>query len=268
MDSLQVVLLALMQGLTEFLPISSSAHLILPAQLMNWSDQGLAFDVAVHLGTLLAVVYYFRADLWQMGTAWGRSLAGERSAESRLAWLVVLATLPAVVSGYCFAAMLDTYARSVLVIAATTLIFGALLWWVDEKRVEQRTLSQLSWRDGLTIGLAQAMALVPGTSRSGVTITAALWLGFDRQSAARFSFLLSIPVIAGAALFKGAELSQSIVEVDWAGLLIGVAVAALSALACIHLFLQLLDRIGMKPFVIYRMLLGMVLLAFYLFGAV
>ncbi|MBY4679000.1 undecaprenyl-diphosphate phosphatase [Marinobacterium arenosum] len=263
MDWLQVISLALIQGLTEFLPISSSAHLILPAQLLNWPDQGLAFDVGVHLGTLLAVVAYFRRELLQLARDGFGSLVGRPGEQTRLAWLVVLATLPAIVAGYLGAELIDHYTRSVLVIAATTLIFGALLWWADEQRSERRDLAALGWRDGLLIGISQALALIPGTSRSGVTITAALLLGFDRQAAARFSFLLSVPVIMGAALYKGLELADTGSDNYLHMVAGGTAVAAVSAFACIHLFLRWLDRIGMKPFVIYRLLLGVLLLGLY-----
>lgn len=166
MELFQVVILALLQGLTEFLPISSSAHLILPSHLLGWPDQGLAFDVGVHVGTLLAVVIYFRHDLIRLFMAWNRSLAGSHSTDSRLAWLVVVATLPALVAGLVLNELIDQHLRSTLVIAATTLIFGALLCWADLFRKEQRDLSSLKLKDALIIGCSQAVALIPGTSRS------------------------------------------------------------------------------------------------------
>ncbi len=263
---LQTALLAVIQGLTEFLPISSSAHLILPSQLLGWPDQGLAFDVGVHVGTLMAVIFYFRREVTVMALAWGRSLSGHTDAEGRLAWLVILATLPALAAGFLFGGLVDHYGRSILVIAATTLIFGVLLGWADEKRTEQRRTENLGVRDACMIGLAQAVALIPGTSRSGITITAALMLGFDRQTAARFSFLLSIPVILGAGSLKGLELYQEGSGAHWLQVGVGTLIAGLSALACIHLFLKWLDRVGMKPFVIYRLLLGVLLLAVYFMG--
>ncbi|MBV0933476.1 undecaprenyl-diphosphate phosphatase [Marinobacterium weihaiense] len=260
---IQTALLAILQGLTEFLPISSSAHLILPSQLWGWDDQGLAFDVGVHVGTLLAVMFYFRREVLLMTRAWFRSLGGHTDAEGRLAWLVVLATLPALVAGFVGSEIIGVYGRSVLVIAGTTLIFGVLLGWADARRREQRTTTEMSVKDAGLIGLAQALALIPGTSRSGITITAALMLGFDRQSAARFSFLLSIPVILGAGTLKGLELYQEGSSTHWLQVGAGALIAGLSALACIHLFLKWLDRVGMKPFVIYRLLLGMLLLVTY-----
>ncbi|MBA4501430.1 undecaprenyl-diphosphate phosphatase [Marinobacterium marinum] len=260
---IQTFFLAIIQGLTEFLPISSSAHLILPSQLMGWDDQGLAFDVGVHVGTLGAVIFYFRHELLTLAKAWKRSLSGNMDAEGRLSWLVILATLPALAAGFLMGGLVDLYGRSILVIAGTTLIFGVLLAWADLRRTEQRTTESLGVRDACMIGLAQALALIPGTSRSGITITAALMLGFDRQSAARFSFLLSIPVILGAGSLKGLELYQEGNSAHWLHVGVGTLIAALSAVACIHLFLKWLDRVGMKPFVIYRLLLGVLLLAVY-----
>lgn len=263
MEWFQVAVLALIQGLTEFLPISSSAHLILPAQLLGWPDQGLAFDVGVHVGSLLAVVVYFRRDILALARGWFASLAGRHSPESKLAWLVVVATIPAVGLGLVASDLISEYGRSVLVIAGTTLLFGGLLWWADRARTEHRTLQGLGWQDAVIIGLAQAVAMIPGTSRSGITITAALMLGFERQAAARFSFLMSIPVIAGAGLLLGLELPGQVEGIAWQMIMVGALISALSAWACIHLFLKLLDRIGMMPFVIYRMVLGLVLLAVY-----
>lgn len=265
-DWLHTLCLAVIQGLTEFLPISSSAHLILPSQLLGWEDQGLAFDVGVHVGTLLAVVYYFRREVRCMAVAWGRSLGGECDAEGKLAWLVALATLPAMLSGLMFAGLIEHYGRSILVIAATTLIFGVLLGLADSRRRACRGIRELTRRDAVMIGMAQALALIPGTSRSGITITAALMLGFERQSAARFSFLLSIPIIFGAGMLQVARLSEQGNGAHWLQIGVGTLVAGLSALACIHLFLKWLDRVGMMPFVWYRLALGIVLLLVWLAG--
>lgn len=265
-DWIHTFLLALIQGITEFLPISSSAHLILPSQLLGWPDQGLAFDVGVHVGTLLAVIYYFRCDVWRMSLASLAYLRGERSAEGRLGWLVILATLPALLFGGLCDTLVEQYGRSILVIAATTLIFGVLLGWADIKGRRVRQCESLGVRDAITIGVAQAVALIPGTSRSGITITAALMLGFDRQSAARFSFLLSIPIIIAAGSLKTLELIRSGSGAQWEMVGIGAVLAAISALACIVLFLKWLDRIGMIPFVIYRLLLGFLLLGVWFVG--
>lgn len=266
MELFQVVILALLQGLTEFLPISSSAHLILPSQLFGWPDQGLAFDVGVHVGTLLAVVLYFRCDLIQLFYAWGGSLRGQHTPNSRLAWLAIIATIPALIAGIFLNQLIDHHLRSILVIAGTTLIFGAVLCWADFSRTEVRNLESLRLKDALLIGAAQAIALVPGTSRSGITISAALLLGMDRHSAARFSFLLSVPVILGAGLVKTLDLIAIGDTAPWGLILLGTLVAGISAFSCIHLFLKWLDRIGMQPFVIYRAILGVCLLGVWFAG--
>lgn len=264
MDRLQTIFLALLQGLTEFLPISSSAHLILPAQLFGWDDQGLAFDVAVHVGTLLAVVLYFRQDLRCMAYAWGKSLAGDKqSQDSRMAWLVILGTVPAGLAGLCWGGLIEDYLRSTLVIALTTIIFALGLWWVERRGGHERDLETLTLKDALFIGAAQMLALIPGTSRSGITIMMGLALGLTRTAAARFSFLLSIPVISLAGLLKVLELSQSSEPVQWGYIMVGTGVAFVSAYLCIGWFLRVLEKIGLMPFVIYRLLLGVILLLFF-----
>jgi len=259
-DTLQIIVLALVQGLTEFLPISSSAHLILVPYLTGWTDQGLAFDVAVHVGTLSAVVIYFRKEIRRMFSAWLVSLNGEHTQDSKLAWGVLIATVPAGLAGLVFGDIISAYLRTSLVIAGTTLLFGMVLWYADRFGTRQRDEYSLSWKDIVIIGCAQAIALIPGTSRSGITITAGLMLGLTAPAAARFSFLLSIPII----LLAGSRQTLLYLEVANAGemkdLVYGAIISAFSAYLCIHFFLKLLERIGMTPFVIYRLLLGAVLL--------
>ncbi|MGM0593845.1 MAG: undecaprenyl-diphosphate phosphatase [Pseudomonadota bacterium] len=265
MELIQIILLSLVQGLTEFLPISSSAHLILFPALSGWADQGLAFDVAVHVGTLSAVVWYFRRELQVMLRDWLASIAQRRRVgDSNLAWAVGFGTIPAGLAGLLFNDYIETALRSPLVIAATTVIFGLLLWWADAQGKRERSEHTIGWRDVVVIGLAQALALIPGTSRSGITMTAGLILGLTRAGAARFSFLLSIPIILLAGGYNGVKLAQSGQAVAWSALGLGVVFSALSAYLCIHLFLKALERIGMLPFVIYRLLLGVVLLWIYL----
>lgn len=265
MELIQIVLLALVQGLTEFLPISSSAHLILFPQLSGWADQGLAFDVAVHVGTLSAVVWYFRRDLQKMLRDWFASLARrEHVGDSHLVWAVGFGTVPVGLAGLAFKDVIETSLRSPLVIAWATIIFGLLLWWADAQGKRERDEHSIGWRDVLVIGVAQAVALIPGTSRSGITMTAGLMMGLSRAAAARFSFLLSIPVIVLAGGLNTIELAQSAQAVDWSALGLGVLFSAVSAYLCIHLFLKALERIGMLPFVIYRLLLGAVLFGIYL----
>lgn len=264
MDWLQTVLLALLQGLTEFLPISSSAHLILVPVITGWPDQGLAFDVAVHVGTLLAVVIYFRRDIIDLFSGWMRSLTGGGlDRDGRLAWAVLFGTIPVGLVGVLFASFISTSLRGPLVIAAATIVFALLLWVADRMR-GARDEHSINWKDVFVIGVAQAVALIPGTSRSGITMTAGLLMGLTRVAAARFSFLLSIPVIVLAGGHETWKLLQSPNAVDWSVLGGGALLAFLAAYAAIHYFLKWLPQIGMLPFVIYRLVLGTVLFAIYL----
>jgi len=263
----QIVVLALVQGLTEFLPISSSAHLILVPVLSDWPDQGLAFDVVVHLGTLSAVVWYFKKDVVELSVDWTKSCIQKQTVgESRLAWLVILGTIPVGAAGLLLHDYVDNVLRSPLVIAWATIGFGLLLGLADFVGKNKNTQSehQLSWKNGIIIGFAQALALIPGTSRSGITMTAGLFAGLTRQGAARFSFLLSIPAILMAGSYKTLKLIQEGNGVDWFSMGLGYALSAISAYVCIHYFLKMLERIGMTPFVIYRVAQGIILL--YLFS--
>ena len=264
MDSLHAIFLALIQGLTEFLPISSSAHLILVPHLLGWEDQGLAFDVALHVGTLSAVVLYFRRELVPMAQDWVRSLVTrQNTANSRLAWAVLWGTVPVGLAGLTLKGFIEANLRTELVIAGATIGFGVLLWLADAKGRGQRDEYSLRISDILIIGIAQALALIPGTSRSGATMTAGLMLGLSREAAARFSFLLSIPVIVLAGMLATLDLIKESVAVDWSAMIIGVMTSAISAYLCIHFFLKLLERIGMMPFVIYRLILGVVLIVMF-----
>ena len=263
MTLIQIIVLALVQGFTEFLPISSSGHLILVPVLSDWPDQGLAFDVAVHVGTLTAVVLYFRKELGEMFLAWTQSISqGEQTPESRLAWSIIIGSIPVGVGGLLLHDLANTVFRSPLVIAWATIGFGILLGIADRYAKRQRNLDSITWTGALWIGISQVLALIPGTSRSGITMTAALILGFTRQASARFSFLLSIPAIVMAGGYKSIKLI-GLPDVDWISIILGVVLSAITAYLCIHYFLKLLDRMGMMPFVIYRLLLGVVLL--YLF---
>lgn len=265
METAHIIWLALVQGLTEFLPVSSSAHLILVPNLLGWEDQGLAFDVAVHLGTLIAVVAYFRKDIVTLFFAWIGSMSSRSNTpESRLAWGVIVGTIPAGLVGVAFQDVIGEYLRSPLIIAATTIVFGLLLWYADRRAKLVRDEYTLSWKDFVFIGCAQALALVPGTSRSGITITAGLLLGLTREASARYSFLLSVPIIVVSGLGVTKDLLQSTDPVDVNALWLGTVIAAVSAFVCIHLFLAFINRIGMLPFVIYRLALGVLLLAIFL----
>jgi undecaprenyl-diphosphatase len=262
MDTMQIIILAIVQGLTEFLPVSSSAHLILVPMLLQWPDQGLVFDVAVHVGSLIAVLIYFRVEVIDMLIAWTLSLAGGGvTSNSRLGWWVILGTVPAVIVGFLFKGVIESDLRSPWVIAITTIVFGLLLWFADTRKSKQRSEYELKLPDVVTIGLFQAIALIPGTSRSGITMTAGLLLGMTRQAAARFSFLLSIPLILASGVLQTADLLQSVQSIDWFALSLAIILSAISAGLCIHLFLRLIEKVGMMPFVIYRLLLGVILIA-------
>ncbi len=264
-DWVQAVVLALVQGFTEFLPISSSAHLVLPALLFGWEDQGLAFDVAVHVGTLLAVVLYYRSELWQMTVSCTALLRGQPvNGDVRLVGYLALATVPVCVVGFLADAYVESQLRTLPVIATTTLVFGLLLGLADWRARSGARGMPLVAGVALVIGLAQALSLVPGVSRSGITISAGLLLGLDRATAARFAFLLSIPVIAGAGLLKGLQLVQQSAPVDWLLLSVSALVAAVTAYGCISLFLRLLERLGLMPFVYYRIALAGLLYALWL----
>lgn len=269
MDIFQAVVLALLQGFTEFLPVSSSAHLILPSQVFGWADQGLAFDVAVHVGTLVAVMSYFRRELLDMSTGCVTAVAQKSfNHDAQLGLAVIVGVFPAGIIGIIFDDFIEANLRSLWVIAVTTIGFGLLLWvaYSVGKRSHKEE-SQLDWRYGLMIGAAQAVALIPGTSRSGITITAALLLGFSASASARFSFLLSVPVILAAGSLKSFQLARSAIQVDWGYMVLGAVVACISAYLTIRWFLLLLERVGMLPFVIYRLFLGAFLIVFLTFSS-
>lgn len=262
-DIVRATFLSFIQGLTEFLPISSSAHLILPSALLGWDDQGLSFDVAVHLGTLSAVLIYFRHDVWKLIHGCSRHLLfKEGSDEAMLGWKLLLATFPVIIAGYLGKEFIDTSLRATAVIATTTIVYGVLLLWSDRHSSGKNTLDTMTWRQALIIGFAQMLALVPGTSRSGITMTAALFCNLDRESSSRFSFLLSIPVIAGASLFLVLDLIKQ-AQVNWGELFYGMVLAGLVAYACVTLFLNTISRLGFLPFVIYRFFLGTLLFLFF-----
>jgi undecaprenyl-diphosphatase len=266
MESTQIALLAFVQGLTEFLPISSSAHLILTPLLFGYELQSLAFDVAVHLGTLGAVMAYFRREIAAMVVAVLASLKTRSlaSPEARLGWMIVLATLPLLVLGLPLKALLELLredARLIaLVIAATTIGFGLLLWLADARGRRRHNEYAVDWRAALVIGSMQALAIIPGTSRSGITMTAGLFMGLTRQAASRFSFLLSIPTILLAGAVETKDLLEAPGPVDWTALWLGATLSFIVAYLTIHFFLRFIERISMFPFVLYRLALGALIL--------
>lgn len=264
LDFFRTTFLAILQGFTEFLPISSSAHIILPKELLGWPDQGLIFDVAVHVGSLIAVLLYFRRDINTLFKAWLSTCTGKpQTTDSRLAWYVIFATIPAGLIGFLASDVVEQYSRSMLLIAFTSIFFGILLYIAD--RIGKQTLSieQLTLKSSLIIGFFQVLALLPGTSRSGATMTAALFCGLDRKAAAKFSFLLAIPIIAAGGMLEAYELMSSEQAREWGMLLYAIAVSATVSLLCIHYFLRLIDKVGFMPFIIYRVVLGLALFAIY-----
>ncbi len=262
MDIFQTIILGLVQGLTEFLPISSSAHLVLIPKLSGMKDQGLAYDVVLHFGTLCAIVYYYRCSLLSMSKSFFKSLQTRRlEGDAGLAWAVLLGTIPVGLAGIIFKNDISINLRSVEVIAFATIFFGLLLGfsdWLHSRMDRVRDVIRAS--DVLIVGCFQALALIPGTSRSGITITAALLVGLSRQMSIKFSFLLAIPVITLATLAKMFDLANESAEVDWLMLILGFFISVITAYATVVFFIRLVDRIGFLPFVIYRILLGALLL--------
>tara|TARA_B100001750_G_scaffold140926_1_gene112308 strand:- start:100 stop:888 length:789 start_codon:yes stop_codon:yes gene_type:complete len=259
MDIIQTIVLAIIQGLTEFLPISSSAHLILISDLSDWPDQGTAFDVALHLGTLLAVVYYFRAEISEMLKA-KHFTSIENAINSQLV-IIILSTLPIVLIGGLFNDFVTENLRSSMVIAWASIFFGIILYLADINQQQRNEVINLSLKLGLIIGLFQVLALIPGTSRSGITIAAGLFFGLSRVEASRFSFLLAIPVIFAAGVLQSYELfANDQISIDYMSFFLGIAISSFVAFLTIRWFLELVARIGMLPFVIYRVLLGLIII--------
>lgn len=267
MDFFQAIILAIIQGITEFLPISSSAHLILPKEVLGWQDQGLAFDVAVHLGTLLAVIFAFREKLILLLKNFLLWLSFKPSDKKQLnlVWNIIIATLPAGILGLLLADFIEENLRTSLVIAITTIVFGLFLWLADKQKNPARSLYSISWRIALLIGIAQALALIPGTSRSGITITAALFLGMARKDSAEFSFLLSIPIILAAGFLESLKIYKIGISTDYWILITAIFLAFITAYLSIKYFLKWIESLGLLPFVIYRLVLGIFLFGFLLF---
>lgn len=264
-DYWQALWLALLQGLTEFLPISSSGHLVLLPKLMGWHDQGLAFDVAVHIGTLGAVLIYFYADICTILLHWGKSLVGHPpTVHSKLAWMILSATCIIGLVGVLCEDWINQILRMPIVVVSATLGFGVLLGLADWWGPKQRQIEQINWKDGVVIGFAQVLALIPGTSRAGVTISAGLALGLTREAAARFSFLLAIPVIALAGIWQVRSLLVDTAVVRWDILIFATVTSASVALLCIHWFITFLQRHSLLWFALYRVVFGMILLLVFL----
>lgn len=257
------IILGIVQGLTEFLPISSSAHLILMPHLFGWEDQGLNHDVAAHVGTLAAVCWFLRRDLQNVAAGLPHK-EGEAAAHSRrMLGFLVVGTLPVIVTGLLLRDTVATTFRAPLLIAGTTLFYAMLLWCADYFGRRTRSESALTWRDVIVIGVAQSLAIVPGTSRSGITMTAALFLGLDRRAAVHFSFLLSVPAILLAAAWEFLHMLLAADAVPWGSMGIVALSAAITAYIAIHYFVKFIDRTGMTPYVVYRLALGVGLLIYF-----
>lgn len=273
METFHAFILGLVQGITEFLPISSSAHLVLVPWFFKWSDPGLEVDVFIHLGTLAAVILYFFKDWWLLVKGGIASIIERRIGFDRyrlLFWLIVVATIP----GVCAGLLLEKYAESTfrqpLIIATTLAGVGFLIYWVDGKYTALRTLDELRMKDALLIGFAQAFAIIPGVSRSGSTMTMARLLGMNREAAARFSFLMSVPITSGAViwefrkLFKP-EMASTLAQVPHSYLITGCLSSLVFGLIAIHFLLQYLKNADFRVFAWYRLALGIFIVAYSLF---
>ena len=277
MNLFHVIILALIQGLTEFIPVSSSAHLILPSQLIeSWPDQGIDFDIAVHFGTLLAVVLFFRKDIILMIKSLFALVFGKGEVNNeyaRLAIFIIIATIPVGLMGIILKDYIEGYARSGILIGLTTIIFGALLFFAERynkrffnkslentKEINEKGYHTLTSKRAIYIGLAQVLAIIPGTSRSGITMTAGYFLGLSPSMAAKFSFLLSIPTIGASALLATKDIIENGTSIPLMYLIVGVVVSFICAFIVIKLFLDFLTKVGLLPYVIYRLILGAILL--------
>jgi undecaprenyl-diphosphatase len=273
MDTIvQALIMGIVQGLTEFLPISSSGHLILVPYLFGWADgfiTSLAFSVMLHMGTLVALLVYFRRDwlvLIPAGVATIRDRSFRGDPNRKLAWLILVSTIPAVIAGPILNDTLESAIRSAGVVAITMVIGGAILWLADRWGAKDRGLDRLTFPQSLVIGFAQALALVPGISRSGISISAGLFVGLTRESAARFSFLMATPVIAGAGAFETLKLVRGDIgaELSLGPLVVGMVAALISGLVAIHFLLRYLRSNSLTVFVVYRLVLAAVVVVVFL----
>lgn len=262
MSFIQMLLIAVIQGVTEFLPISSSGHLILLPKLAELPDQGPLIDVAVHIGSLLAIIIYFWRDVRGLAQGGFATIGIGKAPDQRKLFLwIVLGTIPAVAVGFLLKDMLEEF-RSTHLVAVNLIIYGVLLGIADRFGKEERSYENLTLRDAIIVGCAQALALVPGTSRSGVTMTAARFLGYKRVEAARFSFLLSIPAVAGAGTLVALELADATAQMQMDALITG-ALTFVAAFATMAFLMNFLRKATMMVFVVYRVALGVALLAFF-----
>ena len=265
MSIFEAIVLGIVQGVTEFLPISSTAHLRIVPAFAGWEDPGAAFTAVTQLGTMAAVLLYFRADLWRIARAWTRSLrdrAARRELDARLGWYILLGTIPIGVFGLAFKDQIETGARDLYIIGTALIVLGFVLLLAEKVGTRERSIEQITTRDGVALGFAQALALIPGVSRSGATITAGLFLGLDRESAARFSFLLSVPAVVLSGLLELGSIAsgEEGENVGTAALVIATFFAFISGYAAIAFLLRYLATHSMLVFVVYRVVLGTLVL--------
>jgi undecaprenyl-diphosphatase len=262
----EAVVLGVVQGLTEFLPISSSAHLRIVGELFGWDDPGAAFTAITQIGTEAAVLLYFRREIGRIIVAWLGSLAGRRKGDpdARMGWLIIVGSIPIVVLGLLFQDDIETTLRDLRIVAAALIVFSLILFWADRVGAKKRELEHLTVGHGIAFGFAQAMALIPGVSRSGGTITMGLFLGYTRAAAARYSFLLAVPAVLGSGFFQAYEAFTGDVEgqgVSWGPTILATGIAFGVGLTVIAWLLRYLDRGSFTPFVVYRIVLGTLVLA-------
>ena len=268
MSYVEAIVLGIVQGLTEFLPISSSGHLRIVPELFGWSDPGASFTAVIQLGTMAAVVIYFWADLWRITAAWfrdawrilkHRGTAGERSSDdARMGWYLIVATIPIVIFGVAFSDQIETGARDLRLIASTLILGGLVLLWADKVGKRTKGVEHIATKDGVTIGLAQSLALIPGVSRSGSTISAGMFLGFTREAAARFSFLLSIPAVVLSGVYSLKDVGDGVPVGPTA---VATMVSFVVGYAAIAWLLRYLTSHTLMVFVVYRVALGLLLFA-------
>lgn len=270
MNYIQALILGIIQGLTEFLPVSSSGHLILFPQLFGWADQGIAFDVVLHLGTLVAVVVFLRKKLWLIIKSFFNIKNKEELVVNNryLGWLLIISIIPAGLAGLFFNSWIEDTLRSPLIVAGTLIFWGIILWLSDnysQRQIEKRNIEKLNWKNALFIGCAQALALIPGTSRSGITMTAGLFSKLDRKFTAEFSFLISVPIIFLAGLVALKDLiGIGIGNINFSYLLVGFLSAMVSGFIAVWGMMKIIQKWNFKPFVIYRVLLGLIIILFFI----
>jgi undecaprenyl-diphosphatase len=258
----EALFLGVLQGLTEFIPISSSAHLLIFSQFFQWEDPGAAFTAVTQIGTELAVVLYFRRDIARIISVWTRSLfhpSLRNELDARMGWYVLLGSIPIGILGFTFASQIETSARNLWLVASMLIIFGVILGLADRFGKKTKSIESLNARDGLLFGLGQALALIPGVSRSGATITTGLTLGYNRVAATRYAFLLAIPAVLGSGLYEATKIGED-PHVEWGQTILATIVAFFVGLAVIAWLLRWLTTRTYTPFVIYRIVLGVVVL--------